>query len=130
MKCTAKKRQGFSQKFYLECKDCAWCHAFYSSPEFVSPRKDARGKNPFEVNVRSVIAFQEIGKGNETMCTFTTMMNIPPTLSHQSSSDINLSLYKIYEKTTKEGMLAAVNDLKEKGNVSLGENLDTDNGID
>ena len=46
--------------------------------------KDARGKKPFEIDVRSVIAFREIGKENEAMRTFTTMMNMPPPLSHQS----------------------------------------------
>ena len=95
IKCTAEEPQGFSQKFYLECKDYAWCHGFYSSPEFVFPRKDTRGKKPFEVNVRSVIAFQENGKGNETMRTFTTIMNMPPPLSHQSYNDKNLSLHNM-----------------------------------
>ena len=64
------------------------------------------------------------------MHTFTTMMNMPPPLSHQSYNDINLSLHNIYEKAAKESMLAGVNDLKEKGNVSTDEPLDTDIGID
>ena len=66
------------------------------------PGKDVRGKKPFEVNVRSVIAFREIGKGNEAMRTFTTIMNMPPPLSHQPYSDINLSLHNIYGKAAKE----------------------------
>ena len=94
------------------------------------PGKDRRGKKPFAVNVRSVTAFREIGKGNEAMCTLTTMMNMPPPLSHQSYNDINLSLHNIYEMVAKESMLAAVNDLKEKRNVSINGNLDTDIGID
>ena len=105
-------------------KDCTWRHGFYSSPEFVFPGKDARGKKPFEVNVRSVIAFREIDKGNEAIRTFTTMMNMPPPLSHQSYNDINLNLHYIYEKAAKESMLAAVNDLKKKRNISIDENLD------
>ena len=28
IKRTAEERQGFSKKFYLECKDCTWCHGF------------------------------------------------------------------------------------------------------
>ena len=84
VKWTAEERQGFSQKFYWEWKDCTWCHGFYSSLEFVFFGKDARGKKPFEIDVRSVIAFREIGKENEAMRTFTTMMNMPPPLSHQS----------------------------------------------
>ena len=31
IKHTAEERQAFSQKFYLEGKDCCWCHGFYSS---------------------------------------------------------------------------------------------------
>ena len=88
------------------------------------PGKDARGKKPFEVNVRSVIAFREIDKGNEAIRTFTTMMNMPPPLSHQSYNDINLNLHNIYEKAAKESMLAAVNDLKKKRNISIDEDLD------
>ena len=130
IKCTAEERQGFSQKFYLECKDCTWCHGFYSSPEHVFPDKDAKGKNPFQVNVRFVIAFREIGKENEAMRTFTKMMNMPPPLSHQTYNNINLSLHNIYEKAAKEIMLPAVNGLKEKENVSIDENLDIDIGID
>lgn len=36
----------------------------------------------------------------------------------------------MYEKTSKESLLAAVNNLKKDGNVSTDENLDTDIGID
>ena len=36
----------------------------------------------------------------------------------------------MYEKTAKESLLAAVNNLKKDGNVSIDENLDTDIGID
>ena len=82
IKCTAKEQQGFSQKFYLESKDCTWCHGFCSSPEFVFPGKDARGKKPFEVNIRSVTAFRETCKGNEAMFAFTILINMPPPLSH------------------------------------------------
>ena len=88
--------------------------------------KMPRGKKPFAVNnVRSVIS-----KGNEAMHTFMTVMNMPPPLSHQSYNYINLSLYNIYEKAAKESMLAGLNDLKEKGNVSTDEPVDTDIGID
>ena len=52
------------------------------------------------------------------MHTFMTVMNMPPPLSHQSCNDINLNLHNIYEKAAKESMLAEVNHLKEKGNVS------------
>ena len=55
IKRTAEEWQAFSQKFYLEGKDCCWCHEFYSSLEFVFSGKDARGKKPFEINDRYVL---------------------------------------------------------------------------
>ena len=94
------------------------------------PGKDATSKKTSEFYIRYVTAFPEIGKGNEAMRTVTTMMNMPAPLSHQSYNDINLSLHEIYEKAAEESMLAAVDDLKQKGNVSADEPLDTDTGID
>ena len=55
IKRTAEERQAFSQKFYLEGKDCCWCHEFYSSLEFVFSGKDPRGKKPFEIYDRYVL---------------------------------------------------------------------------
>ena len=74
VKCTARERQGFSQKCFQN----------------LFPGKDARAKKRFEVNVRSVVAFREIGNENEAMRIFTTMMSMPPPLSHQSYNDIIL----------------------------------------
>ena len=57
-------------------------------------------------------------------------MNTSPPLSHQSYNVINLNLYNIYEKAAKESISAAVNDLQNKENVSMDENLNTDIDID
>ena len=46
------------------------------------------------------------------------------------TNDVNVSLYNMYEKTAKESLLAAVNNLKKDTNVSIDENLDTDIDID
>ena len=54
---------------------------------------------------------------------FTTIMNMSPPLFLQSYSVIIKSLSNIYEKAAKESMLAAANDLQEKSNVSMDENL-------
>ena len=53
-------------------------------------------------------------------------MNMPPPISHQSCSNMNLSLYNIHKKAVKESMLVVVNEFKENTNVSMDENLDTD----
>lgn len=46
------------------------------------------------------------------------------------TNDVNVSLYNMYEKTAKESLLAAVNNLKKDTNVRIDENLETDIGID
>ena len=54
-------QEGFSQKFYFECGSSTWCHGFYSSAEFLIQSKDIKGKKPFEIDVKSMIAFRENG---------------------------------------------------------------------
>ena len=90
----AEDRQGFCLKFTINCNGCHWKHCFYSSPEFSYPRKDQREKRPFEINVRAVMAFREIGKGHEAMKTFNSVMNMCPPISTRT---YNEKIHDIYQ---------------------------------
>jgi hypothetical protein len=65
-----KKKCGFSHYIVLQCKnmDCEWKYSFNTS------KKQGRS---YEVNVRSVLAFREIGKGHTGMTIFNKIMNMP-----------------------------------------------------
>ena len=87
-------KKGLSLEFYIEYNDYKWIYDFFSSPESKCPGKDSRGQKSFEVNIRSVIAFREIGRGHKAMKTFSSMMNMPKPLAIASFNDLNNNLHQ------------------------------------
>ena len=59
-------RMGFANKMVLSCASCDWDSIFFTSNQTTKPSKK-QGRNMFEINVRSVVAFREIGKGHESI---------------------------------------------------------------
>ena len=51
-------KQGLSNLFKISCRNisCRWDKTFFTSKQ---ARKDGRGSRPFDVNLRSIIAFRE-----------------------------------------------------------------------
>ena len=43
--------------------------------------RDGRGSKPFDVNLRTLLAFREIGKGHAGRETFCGCMNMPPPMT-------------------------------------------------
>ena len=57
-----EEKQGLAHLFNIKCRSlaCQWKRSFYSSRK--ADRKGC-GCKPFDVNLRAVIAFREMGKG-------------------------------------------------------------------
>ena len=57
------RKQGFAHYFLISCSNnnCDWTRSFCTSTNLL---KDTRGRPAFDVNVRSLLAFREIGKGH------------------------------------------------------------------
>ena len=55
-----EERQGLANLIKITCRSisCQWTNTFYTSK---TVEKDGRGLKPFEVNVRAIMAFREIG---------------------------------------------------------------------
>ena len=104
-------KKGLSLQFSIECNDCDWTYKFPSSPRFKFQEKDSRGQKWYEINIRSVIAFREKGRGHEAIKTFTTMMNITKPLAIASINDINNNLHQTYLDTTLQIMKSAANEV-------------------
>ena len=67
-------KQGFAHNISVECSkvSCTWSKSFWTSKIIRTPK----GRPPFDVNMRSVIAFREIGKGHTGMQKFGGFMNM------------------------------------------------------
>nr|XP_047122595.1 uncharacterized protein LOC124806069 [Hydra vulgaris] len=92
---------GFSLFFQIYCSGCAFKDTFFSSPVV---KNNKAGINTSEINVRSVMAFREIGRGRDAMLTFTSIMNMPPPLSKPSFDCINSKLYDAYKSVAEQSM--------------------------
>ena len=68
------KKKGWSNKINISCCECGWTKYIYTSKEVKIPGQS--GQKSQGLNVRSVMAFREIGKGFESMETFSRLMNI------------------------------------------------------
>ena len=66
----------------------------------------------YEINIRSVLTFREIGSSHEAMKTFTTMMNMSKPLAIASFNDINNNLHQIYIDTLLQSMKSAANEVQ------------------
>ena len=94
-------RQGFCCELDIKCSSCSYKYSFYTSKkcpkkEIVRSGKLPCGKSPFQVNVQSVLAFREIGKGYASIKKFSTLMNMPPAISKLTYNRINELLHLNY----------------------------------
>ena len=85
--------------------------------------KEKPGKKLRQINFCSVMAFREIGRRNESMNMFTTIMNMPPPMSRVTYNEINTSLHEAYTKAADQSMR---NVAKEVRNITTKFAIDND----
>ena len=73
-------------------------------------------RNQFEVNLRSVLSFREIGKGHDTIKTFSRCMNMY-SISEPSYRKINEKLHETYELVANESMKKAAFEARGEENA-------------
>ena len=94
VKNTVGKKKDWSNKINISCCECAWTKYIYTSKEVNIPRQS--GQKYHELNVRSLMAFGEIGKGFESMKTFSRLMNMTEPINIKAYSATNHHLLEAY----------------------------------
>ena len=119
------EKQGFAHNISVKCcKDsCSWSKGFWTSKKIKTPK----GHPPFDINMRSVIAFREIGKGHTAMQKFGGFMNMPSVLTQNSYAGLVTNIQKTYTKVAKASMLKAADEIRME---KLEDTYDTDNLVD
>ena len=105
------ERMGFCSKLKIFCLKCDWSVSNFLSEE-IDTKKGSRGRKFFEVNVRAVIAFREIGKGHEGLNTFARLMNMKG-ISWNSYKNVNNTLFDAYESVAEQSMKKVAQQIKE-----------------
>ena len=103
-------KQGFAHNISIECsKDsCTWSKSFWTSKKVKTPK----GRPPFDVNMRSIIAFREIGKGLTAIKKFGGCMNMPNVLNQTAYAGLVTSIKESYTKVAKACMVNAANQIR------------------
>ena len=96
-------KKGLVQKLILQCNngECSWCHSLFTST------KVRTNSNRFDLNVRSIIAFREVGRGLTNIETFCRVMNMPPPYTHKSYDDVVKEITPRYISAMEQSMSAA-----------------------
>ena len=81
----------------LKCIDCNWDYSLETSYQ-LSKLNSKIGRKFYGINIQSVIAFCEIGKGLEDISSFCRSMNMPPPLAKKPYNRINDVLHQLYCK--------------------------------
>ena len=102
-----KSKKGLCHFFCLSCISCDWVKTVSSSKQLLAADgiKEDRGRKPYDVNIRSAIAFREIGRGHSAIEKFCGVMNMPPPMNSFSyEKTVTNVLLKHYNTTAEESM--------------------------
>jgi hypothetical protein len=76
----------------------------------------------FEINVRAVLAFREIGRGHTAMTTFTKILNIPsPPTCRNFTKTQNKKLLPIVKQLANDSMNTSAMEVNERSGSDEGE---------
>ena len=120
-------KMGLSLNFSLTCKCCEWSYSFYSSPKL---EKCTPGLDRHIINLQTVLAFREIGRGYEAIKTFSACMGMPQPMTPSVYSSINDTVGLAYEAVAQQSMKEAADELRTTEMTADEEILDTQVTID
>ena len=114
-----EKKKGLCHYLDLSCTKCDWTSSFSTSKEAkpMSSDKGSGGRNPHDVNIRSVIATREIGRGYTALQSLCGFMNIPPPMTEKTFLQTQSSVKSVYVNVAEENMRSAVEEIKEVENM-------------
>ena len=70
-------------------------------------------KTPYDINLRSVVAFREMDKGRRAMGTFCGFMNMPPPMTKKTYHKCIDDIHTLYMKCAANSMKQAADELRE-----------------
>ena len=108
-----KKRMGFAHHLELKCTSCDWNNSSYMSDKCQKTEShNNKGRSSFEINVRSIIAFRELGRGFAGVKTFGRCMNMYNIGSTSFANLNNKSIAAAYQKAAEASMKKAAKEIQ------------------
>ena len=91
------EKEGLCQSLVVNCSVCGFSKSFRTSRRQSYVTRSKAGKRYCDVNLRTVLAMREIGKGYEGLSKFCTVMNMPPPMSKTSYDNCVDEIHWAYE---------------------------------
>ena len=113
----------------ISCRSisCRWEKSFYTSD---TVERDGRGANPFDVNLRAIMAFREIGKGHKGLQTFCGYMNMPPPMANVTYNEtVKSRSHPAYVDVARKNMKDAAEELCREVSEEYDENTVYDTAV-
>ena len=85
---------GYAHKLRLICQDCPHKIEIFTSSE-CEKTESKQGRRKFEINVRTVTAFREVGKGHKSTTNVSRCLNMF-SMGDTTYSALNDSLHQAY----------------------------------
>ena len=105
------KKKGLSCCLKFKCKNChIWSKEMYTSKKV---ENEGKGKAPFDINIRSVIAMRVIGRGYSSLEKFCGFLNLLSPMQVGAFNETQKNIAKAYNVVATESMIAAADQLKE-----------------
>ena len=70
-----------------------------------------RGRKSYEINLRSCIAFREIGRGYQSILNFCKLMNMPPPMDKKPYRKTFTKLYRAYSNVAYQSISKAAEEI-------------------
>ena len=109
-------RMGLAHKLILNCK-CGWRRETFTS-KTCSNLENKPGRKPFEINIKTVLAYREIVRGQESIKNVSRLMNMY-SIGHPCYSSINKALTRGYETAAENSMKEAGREVTQLGEVCV-----------
>ena len=117
-------KKGLAHKLIFKCTTCDWTMYKYTSTT-IKPNVHTQSRH--DVNIRSIVAFREIGRGLAHIETYSRIMNMPPPFSHSTYDTTVGEILQPYVNAMNNSMQkAAKNVLEHNMNKEAEDMLSSD----
>ena len=93
-------KKGLCHQFQISCRKCEWSELMKTSKTLTN---DIKGKQ-YDINIHSVIAFREIGKGYAALESFCYIMNMLPPMTRNNYDKLVDELHEPYMLSAQQSM--------------------------
>ena len=115
-------KKGLARLLQIHCKTCLYKKAFYTSKQVGKVDKDKGGQRFYDVNIRSVYAFRQVGIGHKHLRKICCYLNMPSPMLSNNYTKISNKLKESAKAVAEKSMAAAAASLR-------GEAITADVGV-